>query len=103
MSVSVNVFNCDRCDFKASGNIVRGRFYYQLSGSSLIPLERELGWCSSCKTLVPVERLSINNAIYDEIQSQKVDLGRYEAELFNLENRSFFIKRLMSSKKKEEI
>lgn len=103
MSMSLSIFTCDRCDFRASEDIVWGRFYYQLSDGSLIPLERELGWCSSCKTLAPVERLSINNAIHDEIQSLKVDFARYEAELLNLENRSFFIKCFMSSKKKEEI
>ncbi len=89
-------FSCDRCDFKASNLVVWGRFYYQNFDGNLIPLKRNLGWCSSCKTLSAVENLSIDKTIYDKI-------NEYEAELNKLKNPVFFIKHLMGSKKKEEI
>lgn len=96
MSVEPTVFTCDKCDFKASSKIVWGRFYYQAAADRLIPLNRSLGWCSSCKTLTPVEDLSIRKVTYDEIRE-------YEAELFDFESRGFLKKRLVGSKKKERI
>lgn len=96
MSVEPTVFTCDKCDFKASSTVVWGRFYYQVEDERLIFLNRRLGWCLSCKTLSPVEDLSIEKVTHDEIRE-------CEAELSDFENRGFLRKHLAGSKKKERI
>lgn len=61
MSMPPTLFTCNGCDFQASGRIMWGRFYYQLDDGNLVPLKRNLWWCSSCNCPSPVEDLSIDN------------------------------------------
>ncbi len=76
MSMPTLSFGCTHCDFSASSMDSWGIFNYRISGS-LIPLEREFGWCGQCEGLSPVEVLPSA----DSISRLREEAGRMESEL----------------------
>lgn len=57
MSMTFDMIQCSRCDFSASSSASWGRFFYKLEDDRIIPMNRRLGWCHSCKTARAIENL----------------------------------------------
>src|SRR4051812_21676331 len=61
MSFPDTWIKCKQCSKKFSADVLAGRYVYELSDGSHLPIERKFGWCHSCNTLVPVEDLNPAN------------------------------------------
>ena len=72
MSMPFLVFSCSRCDFTGASTVVWGEFLYAASPEP-VALERELGWCSACAGLAPVEVLPTP----DRIDRLRSEIGRH--------------------------
>ena len=83
MSMSVDYFSCDRCDFNASITSCWGKFSYQ-DQSELLPVNRAAGWCYSCSSIVPVEILPEQVTV----ATLKADVSEKERQLSEAKARS---------------
>lgn len=54
MSMPYEDYYCSQCNFKSASFVLWGRFTYK-SSLGEVPVNRCLGWCYSCKGLVPME------------------------------------------------
>ncbi|MCD6535170.1 MAG: hypothetical protein J7L25_13995 [Deltaproteobacteria bacterium] len=96
MSIPGVDISCDRCDYRGATGVVFGIFKYRTQRGN-ISLPRDLGWCSSCDSLAPIEETALGTrrkslekdleSINNKIEKEKRDL---------LEKISFF-KRIFSS------
>jgi hypothetical protein len=57
VSIPVPQLTCDRCRQSFSHRVLYGLFDYELADGTRLPLERRLGWCSACDTVVAAENL----------------------------------------------
>ena len=73
MSMPFLVFSCSRCDFTGASTVVWGEFLYAASPEP-VALERDLGWCSACAGLAPVEVLPTP----DRIDRLRSEIGRHQ-------------------------
>lgn len=54
MSVASVIIHCEKCDYRASSNIVNGLFSYIVDGKR-VHTDRRIGWCNECEELRPLE------------------------------------------------
>lgn len=92
MSMPFLEFSCRRCGFTGTDTVTWGRYSY-LATNTLVPINRQLGWCNRCAGLVAVEILPTNErlkAMTEEITSARRNQDRrHEREK---ENRPWFKK-----------
>ena len=77
MSMPYLEFTCNRCGVKGDSTVRWGRFSYE-GRAGLIDVRRDVGWCSSCGALAPVETLPDRKAVQSLLTSiaEKVTVAR---------------------------
>lgn len=77
MSIPVVRLACDRCGESFSHRVLYGLFDYELADGARISLERRLGWCGVCATVVAVESLDPTPTVeeYAAVSRKLQDIG----------------------------
>ncbi|MBY5921039.1 hypothetical protein [Ferrimonas balearica] len=77
MSVPCIEFVCNRCDFIALDEVLSGPHSYRFDGRE-ISIDRELGWCMQCQTLVAIERFHVNGKL-EALKQLREDISAHNA------------------------
>lgn len=64
------IISCDTCDFKASTTCLWGMFDYVSPDGARLDVNRTYGWCYYCQNICPVEDLSDEAKIKNDIDSK---------------------------------
>ena len=95
MSVPDVDISCDRCEYNGGTGVVFGRFKYDTPHVK-ISLPRTLGWCSSCRSLAPIEEACQevrNKSLAEDLASVN---NQIEQEKKSLLQKIPFFKRIFS-------
>ncbi|MBY6223990.1 hypothetical protein [Ferrimonas balearica] len=77
MSAPCIEFVCNRCDFIALDKVLLGPHSYRIDGREF-NVDRELGWCMQCQTLVGIERFNVNGTL-DALERVKEKIDAHNA------------------------
>ena len=73
MSFPTSWITCEKCQKTYSGDFASGEYVYELPDGMRLPLERQLGWCDDCWSLVEMEDLG-SDEIRQELESLRSQL-----------------------------
>jgi hypothetical protein len=76
MSVPYSIIFCEKCHATWSSLILNGYFEYILTNGHCVNVERNLGWCHSCNSVVPVERLPRKDEVTANLQDAERALSQ---------------------------
>ena len=69
MSMPFKIITCDTCDFNASTTCLWGRFDYVSPNGTRLNVKRTYGWCYSCQDIRPIEDLSDEDKLKNDIDT----------------------------------
>jgi hypothetical protein len=78
MSVRSVILECTKCQASYSRGVLYGNFRYELPNGDRHSLDRSLGWCNHCATMVAIENLSCTSSASEV---EKITRLKAEAEL----------------------
>jgi hypothetical protein len=62
MSSRIYDIRCDKCDFTSSSMVMWGQYLYLFPDGSTLDIEKDYGWCYDCRSIRPIEILSIESS-----------------------------------------